>query len=138
MATLPLKSVLETSFLHYVAAHHSDWGLCGLQRHVYTATKPVRIATVPVGYFEGIDRGLSNIGSMLVRGKRAPLAGRVSMNMSSLDVTDIADAAQGDPVIAISRNPQDQNSVQEIAKLANTTPYVILAHIPQHLKRVVE
>lgn len=104
----------------------------------YTATKPVRIATVPVGYFEGIDRGLSNIGSMLVQGKRAPLAGRVSMNMSSLDVTDIPEAVQGDTVIAISRNLQDQNSVAQMAQLADTTTYVILSHIPPHLKRVVE
>jgi len=104
----------------------------------YTAAKPVRIATVPVGYFEGIDRTLSNNGSMLVRGKRAPLAGRVSMNMSSLDVTDIPEAAQGDRVVAISRNSQDQNSISQMAPLAGTTPYVILVHIPQHLKRVVE
>ena len=104
----------------------------------YTATKTLRIATVPVGYFEGIDRGLSNIGSMLVRGKRAPLAGRVSMNMSSIEITEIPDAAQGDPVIAISRDPADQNSVLQMAQLAGTTPYVILTHIPQHLKRVVE
>ncbi|HEV7121217.1 MAG TPA: alanine racemase [Candidatus Paceibacterota bacterium] len=104
----------------------------------YTATKTVRIATVPVGYFEGMDRALSNIGSMLVRGKRAPLAGRVSMNMSSIDITDIPDAAQGDTVIAISRDPAQQNSVAQMAALAGTTPYVILTHIPQHLKRVVE
>lgn len=104
----------------------------------YTATKPVRVATVPVGYFEGIDRALSNIGSMLVRGIRAPLAGRVSMNMSSLEVTDIPEARQGDQVVAISRNPKDQNSVEQMAALAGTTPYVILTHIPQHLKRVVE
>lgn len=104
----------------------------------FTATKPIRIATVPVGYFEGIDRALSNKGSMLVRGKSVPLAGRVSMNMSSLDITEIPEAVQGDPVIAISRNPEDTNSVQNMAHLADTTPYVILSHIPQHLKRVVE
>lgn len=104
----------------------------------YTATKPVRIATVPVGYYEGIDRGLSNAGSMQVRAMRAPIAGRVSMNMSSIEVTDIPDAVQGDEVIAISRDPQDQNSVAQMAQIAGTTPYVILTHIPQHLKRVVE
>jgi alanine racemase len=60
------------------------------------------------------------------------------MNMSSLDVTDIPSAVRGDTVIAISRNPSDQNSVEQMATLAGTTPYVILVHIPQHLKRVVE
>lgn len=105
---------------------------------IYTATRPSTIATVPVGYFEGIDRRLSGTGSMLVRGTAAPLAGRVSMNMSSLDVTDIPDVVRGDTVVAISRNPLDQNSVEHMAVLAGTTPYVILVHIPQHLKRVVE
>jgi alanine racemase len=104
----------------------------------YVTQKPSTIATVPVGYFEGIDRTLSGVGGMLVRGQRAPLAGRVSMNMSSLDVTDIPSAVRGDTVIAISRNPSDQNSVEQMATLAGTTPYVILVHIPQHLKRVVE
>lgn len=104
----------------------------------YEVTRPSVIATVPVGYFEGIDRGVSGIGSMLIRGTRAPLAGRVSMNMSSLDVTDVSDVARGDTVIAISRNPTDQNSVEQMARLSGTTPYVILVHIPQHLKRVVE
>jgi alanine racemase len=104
----------------------------------FTAKRPSIIATVPVGYFEGIDRGLSGKGAMLVRGTMAPLAGRVSMNMSSLDVTDVAKVARGDTVIAISRNPLDQNSVESIARHVGTTPYVILVHIPQHLKRVVE
>ncbi|MDB5237369.1 MAG: Alanine racemase [Parcubacteria group bacterium] len=104
----------------------------------YTATRPVRIATVPVGYYEGIDRGLSNIGSMQVRGSRAPIAGRVSMNISCIEITDIPDAKQGDEVIAISRDPADQNSVVQMAHLTGTTPYVILTHIPQHLKRLVE
>ncbi|KND49471.1 MAG: alanine racemase [Parcubacteria bacterium C7867-008] len=100
----------------------------------YTATKPVRIATVPVGYFEGIDRALSNNGSMLVCGKRALIAGRVSMNMSSIEITDIPEAKQGEEVIAISRNPEDDCSVEHMAMLAGTTPYVLLTHIPQHLR----
>lgn len=104
----------------------------------YTLTRSSIIATVPVGYFEGIDRALSNKGAMFVHGTPAPLAGRVSMNMSSLDVTDIPDVRQGDKVIAISRNPDDTNCVEAMAEMAGTTPYVILVHVPQHLKRVVE
>jgi alanine racemase len=102
------------------------------------ADKPMKIATVPVGYFEGADRHLSNIGSMLVHGNAAGVAGRVSMNMSSLDVTGIPDVKRGDQVMVISRNPNDQNSVENIARLSETTPYVVLVHIPQHLKRVVD
>jgi alanine racemase len=102
------------------------------------ADKPLRIATVPVGYFEGVDRRLSGVGSMLIDGKTAGLAGRVSMNMSSIDVTSIPEAKRADEVIAISRNREDNNSVESIARLTDTTPYTVLVHIPQHLKRIVE
>jgi alanine racemase len=108
----------------------------------YNATfipeKPVRIATVPVGYFEGLDRALSNKGVEQVRGKECIIAGRVSMNMSSINVTEVPDAARGDVVTVISRNSIDTNSVEHMAEIAGTTPYVILVHIPQHLKRIVE
>jgi alanine racemase len=103
----------------------------------YTAEYPSRIATVPAGYYEGIDRALSNVGSLQVNGVPAPIAGRVSMNMVSLDVTDV-EAARGDVVTLISRNPEDPNSVRSMALVAGSTPYVLLAHIPTHLSRVVE
>ncbi|MDR3548870.1 MAG: alanine racemase [Candidatus Pacebacteria bacterium] len=104
----------------------------------FVAQKPLCIATVPVGYFEGIDRRLSNVGSLQVAGEAAGLAGRVSMNMCSINVTDLPEVKRGDVVTVISRNRDDDNSVERMAELANTTPYVILAHLPQHLKRVVE
>jgi alanine racemase len=109
----------------------------------YIATTARRIATVPIGYFEGVDRRLSNKGSMLVRGAVCPIVGRVSMNMTSIDVTDVPGVARGDGVTVISRNPKDPNSVENISKLVSTpdyteTEYVTLVHVPQHLKRVVE
>ncbi len=119
-----IRDVPAGDFVGYNAAH--------------VATHLERIATVSAGYFEGVDRGLSNIGSMIVRRKACPIAGRVSMNMSSIDVTDVPDVSRGDEVIVISRNRTDQNSVEHMAELAGTTPYVLLVHIPQHLKRIVE
>lgn len=104
----------------------------------FTAKGPARIATVPAGYYEGIDRALSNIGSLQVNGKPAPIAGRVSMNMTSLDVTALPEVRRGDPVTLISRIPEDPNSALAMARLAATSPYVILAHLPAHLFRVVE
>ena len=103
----------------------------------FRAARPSQIATVPAGYYEGIDRGLSNTGSLQVNEVVCPIAGRVSMNMTSLDVTG-RDVKRGDPVTLISRNPEDLNSVASMARLASTTPYVILAHIPTHLYRTVE
>lgn len=103
----------------------------------WRAARPSRIATVPAGYYEGIDRGLSSVGSFEVRGTPCPIAGRVSMNMTSIDVTDLPDAVRGDAVTLISDDPANPCSVQSMAALAGTSPYVILAHLPAHLKRVV-
>ncbi len=104
----------------------------------FTALRPTKVATLPTGYFEGIDRRLSNTGSMLVRGKAAPIAGRVSMNMTSLDVTDIPETKPGDTVIVISRDPNAINSVRSIATQTGRIPYDVLVHVPPHLRRVVE
>lgn len=102
----------------------------------FRAVRPSRIATVPAGYYEGIDRGLSNVGSVQVNGIACPIVGRVSMNMLSLDITGTA-AKRGDVVVLISNIPNDPNSVLSMARLAGIPPYVILAHIPSHLYRVV-
>lgn len=104
----------------------------------FTAMRPSRIATIPAGYYEGVERRLSNIGAFLVREHVCPIAGRMSMNMTSIDVTDAPDIQRADVVTIISRNPDEVNSIRSMARLADTTPYVILAHIPQHLRRVVE
>ncbi len=103
----------------------------------YRADKPARIATVPVGYFEGVKRALSDKGWYVVNGKACPIIGRVSMNMSSIDVSEVADAQPGTPVIIYGRDASAKNSVTHAAALAGTNPYEILVHIPQHLKRVV-
>lgn len=103
----------------------------------YTAPSLRQIATIPAGYYEGVDRALSNSGSMLVRGVACPIAGRVSMNMTSIDVSDVKDAMVGDEVTVISGKAEDPNSISSMAKTGGTTAYVLLAHIPQHLRRVV-
>ena len=109
----------------------------------YTATRDTRVATVPAGYYEGIDRRLSNIGRVSVRGVSCPIIGRVSMNMTAIDVTDVPEAHVGDAVTLISRTPGDPNSVNAIAEAVShegyqESIYVVLIHIPQHLKRVLE
>lgn len=104
----------------------------------YTAERPTRIATVPVGYYEGFDRRLSNKGSMRVKDTMVPVAGRISMNMSSIDVTDASDTTRGDVVTVLSRNPAHANSIAKLATLCDTIPYELLVHIPPHLRRVVE
>lgn len=102
----------------------------------YTAPHDIRVATVPVGYAEGVDRRLSNKGAMIVRGAVCPIVGRVSMNMTTIDVTDVVAVRAGDKVIAISKNREDQNSCESIARLCDTIPHEILVHIPPTLRHV--
>jgi alanine racemase len=102
----------------------------------YTAPSDRLVATVPVGYNEGIDRRLSGKGSMIVKGKVCPILGRVSMNITSLDVTDVEGVQLDDEVIAISANPADPNSIENIAKMCGTISYEIMIHIPFDLSRV--
>lgn len=105
--------------------------------HAVTVKRRTRVATVPVGYYEGVDRRLSNQGAYLINGQVAPLLGRVSMNISSCDVTDIPTAAVGSPVVVISNTPSDPNSIQQITKLCQTTAHEPLIHLPPHLRRAV-
>lgn len=109
----------------------------------HTAVKDSVIATVPAGYFEGVDRRLSGKGLVLIREVSCPIVGRISMNMVSVDVTEVSGVAVGDSVTLISRNLEDPNSLSKLAELVSTTEYkesmyVLLSHLPQHLKRVLE
>ncbi|HUQ30221.1 MAG TPA: alanine racemase, partial [Candidatus Paceibacterota bacterium] len=135
--TLPLKPVLELRTVVSSVREVPTGENVGYNA-TFTAARPTKIATLPIGYFEGVDRRLSNTGSMLVHEQPAPIAGRVSMNMTSLDVTDIPNVRPGDTVIAISRDPAAINSVRSIATQTNRIPYDVLVHVPPHLRRVVE
>jgi alanine racemase len=103
----------------------------------YVATKNMTIATVPVGYFEGLDRRLSNKGFVGIRGIPCPIVGRISMNSVSVDVSGIPDLRLGDEAMVIGDDRDDRNSVEYMAELVGTIPHEMLAHIPQHLRRTV-
>ncbi|KKT25296.1 MAG: Alanine racemase [Parcubacteria group bacterium GW2011_GWA2_43_9b] len=103
----------------------------------YKTDKTIKIATVPVGYFEGVDRRLSNKGFLKIGDYFCPIIGRVSMNITTIDVSAVPDVKLGDQVIVVSDGRTDINSVESMAKLAQTIPYEILIHIPQHLRRTV-
>ncbi len=99
----------------------------------FTTQKESRIATVPVGYADGISRHLSNKGCMVVRGKRAPIVGRVCMDQVMLDVTDIPDVAVGDNVI-IYGGPE--LPVEEVAAAAGTISYELFCVLHSRIPRV--
>jgi alanine racemase len=102
----------------------------------YTASGQTKVATVPVGYNEGLDRRLSNTGFVKIGNTFCPIVGRVSMNMCSVEVTGV-DVKLEDEVILIGSNSLDKNSVQHIAKLSGQIPYEVLVKIPQYLKRII-
>ncbi len=138
----PLRPVLEMRALIASVRTLKEGESVGYNA-TYTATYDMKIATVPVGYYEGIDRRLSSKGAMLVKGIVCPIVGRVSMNMTCIDVSNVPGVAPGDPVVAISRNPSDPNSVSNIAKAISVpgyteSEYVVLVHFAPHLERVVE
>jgi alanine racemase len=105
----------------------------------WTATRTSRIATIPMGYADGLSRALSNRGELLVRGKRAPIAGVVSMDMAMLDVTEIDDVKVGDEcvVLGTQKGPlgQDTISAEEIAGRLNTIPWEVLTDISRRVPR---
>ncbi len=103
----------------------------------YRTDCETKVATVPVGYFEGIDRRLSNCGIVKIDGTFCPIVGNISMNITSINISSVQNIKLDDRVVIISNNNDDPNSIQNIARLVNTIPYEILVHIPQHLRRTV-
>lgn len=98
----------------------------------FVTEKPSRIATVPVGYDDGYPRLLSNRGQVLINGLRAPVVGRVSMNLITVDVTHLPAASEDDEVVLLGTQNQDCITADEIAALAGTISYEIYCSIGQH------
>ena len=101
----------------------------------YVTKRETRIATVPAGYGDGYPRLLSNKGSVLIRGKRAPIIGRVCMDQFMVDVTDI-EAEEFDPVTLLGRDGDDQITVDELGHLSGRFPYEFTCNINQRVPRV--
>lgn len=98
--------------------------------------RPSRIATVPVGYADGLSHALSNRGYAIVRGHRARIVGSVSMDLSLLDVTDISGTGIGDEVILIGESDRSAITAVEIAQLLDTVPYEVLCSIGKRVPRI--
>jgi alanine racemase len=102
----------------------------------FVTKRDSQIATLPIGYADGYPRLLSNRGEALVSGKRAPVAGRVCMDLTMLDVTDIAGVQQGDEVVLLGRQGEQVITVDEMAAWANTISYEILTSIGARVPRI--
>ena len=103
----------------------------------YRTTRPSRIVVLPVGYHEGYDRSLSGAAYVLVRGRRAPIRGRICMNMCMAEVTDIPGVEIGDEAVLLGQQGEERVRVEQLAEWSGTIPYEILARIHPGLPRLV-
>lgn len=103
----------------------------------YKTGRDSRIAVLPVGYNEGYDRRLSNVSYVLVKGHRAPVRGRVAMNMTMIDVTDIEDVKLEDEVVLIGSQGKERISAETLASLCGTINYEIVTRINPLIPRIV-
>ncbi len=103
----------------------------------FTATKDMTIAVLPIGYNDGVDRRLSNKGYVQVRGIYCRIIGKVSMNITTIDITDIKQAEIGDEAVIFSSQSNDKNSIVNASKICDVIPYELLVHIHPTTKRVI-
>jgi alanine racemase len=104
----------------------------------WTAAKATKLGLVPIGYADGYPRLLSNCGTMMINGQPAPVAGRVSMDLTVIDLRNAPQAMIGDEVTVMDNDPVSPASVYRIAELAGTIPYEILCRIGKRVRRVTE
>jgi alanine racemase len=102
----------------------------------FVTARQTRIATIPVGYGDGYAFILSNQGEALIRGKRAPIVGRVSMDLCTIDVTHIPDCMVGDEVVLLGKQGKEHISATEIAAKAKTISYEVLCALGKRAPRV--
>jgi alanine racemase len=103
----------------------------------YQTTRDSRIAVLPIGYADGYDRGLSNQAYVLIHGKRAPIRGRICMNLFMVDVTDIPEAQLEDEVVLMGRQGREFISADLLASLCGTINYELVTRINWQIPRMV-
>ena len=102
----------------------------------YSALRDMTIATIPVGYYEGIDRRLSNKGWVEVRGVLCPIIGRVSMNITTIDISKVKNPKEGDSVLVVAPARSVKHGVEHIAALCSTITYDICVRFNAAIPRL--
>jgi len=110
-------------------------GTCGYGG-TFTARRKTRIGLLPLGYADGYERRWSNAGQVSIQGRLIPVIGRVSMDLTILDLTDAPDAAEGTPVCVISERREDPHSVESLARRLGTIPHEITCALGERVQRV--
>ncbi|MBE6053508.1 MAG: alanine racemase [Clostridium sartagoforme] len=130
-----LKPVLtwKTRIIHIKEVDENEYIGYG---KTYKTTKKTLIATLPVGYADGYSRGLSNKGSVIIRGKLAPIIGNVCMDQFMVDVTNIEGVKAGDEVILLGNDGDVKFDAEDMASILNTISYEVLCLIGRRAPRV--
>lgn len=102
----------------------------------FTVDKKMKIATVPVGYGDGYARGLSNKGWVLIKGKKAPICGRVCMDQCMVDVTDIPDVKAGDAVTLLGKDGDEEITMEQLGELSGRFNYEFACLITPRVPRI--
>lgn len=104
--------------------------------HVYTAPSKRKIATVSIGYADGFNRCLTDRGFVLIRGKRAPVVGRVCMDQIMVDVTDIPDVAVEDEAVVLGKSGEEEITAEELGALTYSFNYEVVCNFMPRVIRV--
>ena len=102
----------------------------------FAAARPTRLAVVPLGYDDGVPPGLARAGEVLVRGRRARVAGAVSMDYTTIDITDVPGAKVGDEVTFIGAQERERITVWDVARLAGPAPHAVVCGLGRRVVRV--
>ena len=102
----------------------------------FVSDKPMRIATVPIGYADGYSRSLSNRAYMTIHGKKAPVVGRVCMDQVMVDVSDIGGVRSGDEVTVIGDGTDGSMTFDDVAAMVGTINYELVCLVGKRVPRV--
>jgi len=103
----------------------------------YRTTKPIKLGILPVGYYDGYSRALSNTAYVLIHSRRAPVRGRICMNLMMVDVTDIKGVKLADEVTLIGRSKNDAVTAEQLGGWSGTINYEVLARISPKIPRLI-
>jgi alanine racemase len=101
----------------------------------FITKRPSRLGVLPLGYADGYSRFFSNNAEVLVKGRRVPVVGRICMDLTMVDLTEIKDVRENDEVIILGEQQEESITAQELAYKANTIPYDILTSLGSHSRK---
>jgi alanine racemase len=135
-STIPLKPVMSLRSRVVAVKGVRPGEIVGYGAQ-YVVPGPGRIAVVPAGYADGLDRRMAGACSVLIRGRRAPIVGAVSMDMITVDVSDVR-ADTGDEVVIVGEQGAERIDVREIAATIGTNPYEVLCRVGTRIERIYQ